>query len=130
GAQTSAPKKKGGGFFKIFKAPFKAVAHLFGKDDSKIARMSERDAARFESAPVVRVEDSTTARIEAADDNDQSARGCLARGSARRGSRPRTRASSTTSRSRRPVSASTTTPTATSRARAASSWATRTSPRS
>src|SRR5947209_8481483 len=82
GAQTSAPKKKGGGFFKIFKAPFKAVAHLFGKDDSKIARMSERDAARFESAPVVRVEDSTTARKEAADDNDQSARGCLARGRA------------------------------------------------
>src|SRR5947209_18099837 len=82
GAQTSAPKKKGGGFFKIFKAPFKAVAHLFGKDDSKIARMSERDAARFESAPVVRVDDSTTARKEAADDNDQSARGCLARGRA------------------------------------------------
>jgi Flp pilus assembly protein TadD len=82
GAQAGAPKKKGGGFFKIFKAPFKAVAHLFGKDDPKIARMTEKDAARFESAPVVRVEDSTTPRKEAPDDDDQSARACLARGRA------------------------------------------------
>src|SRR5919202_275043 len=82
GAQTGAPKKKGGGFFKIFKAPFKAVAHLFGKDDPKLARMTEKDAARFESAPVVRVEDSTTPRREATDDDDQSARACLARGRA------------------------------------------------
>src|SRR5919199_2756251 len=82
GAQTGAPKKKGGGFFKIFKAPFKAVAHLFGKDDPKLARMTEKDAARFESAPVVRVEDSTTPRREATDDDDQSERACLARGRA------------------------------------------------
>lgn len=82
GAQTGAPKKKGGGFFKIFKAPFKAVAHLFGKDDPKLARMTEKDAARFESAPVVRVEDSTTPRKQPVDDEDQSARACLARGRA------------------------------------------------
>jgi Flp pilus assembly protein TadD len=82
GAQTSAPKKKGGGLFRIFKAPFKAVEHLFGKDDSKLARMSEKDAARFESVAVARVEDSTTARKQAAGDGDQSAQGCLARGRA------------------------------------------------
>lgn len=81
GAQgASAPKKKGGGFFKIFKAPIKAVEHLFGKDDSKLARMSEKDAARFESVAVVRVEDNTTARRPGAGDDDQSAQGCLARG--------------------------------------------------
>src|SRR5947209_2892921 len=83
GAQdASAPKKKGGGFFRIFKAPFKAVEHLFGKGDSKLARMSEKDASRFESVAVVRVEDNTTARKQAAGDEDQSAQGCLARGRA------------------------------------------------
>jgi Flp pilus assembly protein TadD len=82
GAQTpDAPKKKGGIFSKIFKAPVKAVEKLLGKDDQKLARMTERDAARFESAGVVRVEDSTTGRKQVSED-DQSARGCLARGRA------------------------------------------------
>jgi Flp pilus assembly protein TadD len=66
GADAPAPKKKGGGLFgKILKAPFKAVGRLFGKDgdDKKgLARMTERDAERFESAAVVRVEDRDNTR--------------------------------------------------------------------
>lgn len=81
GAQTSATKKKGGIFSKIFKAPVHAVEKLFGKDDSKLARMTERDAERFESAGVVRVEDSTTEHKQVAND-DGSALGRLARGRA------------------------------------------------
>ena len=42
GAQAGATKKKGGGFFKIFKAPIKAVEHLFGRDDPKLARKQDR----------------------------------------------------------------------------------------
>jgi Flp pilus assembly protein TadD len=80
GAQTSAPKKKGGGFFKIFKAPIKAVEHLFGKGDSKLARMSDKDASHFESVAVVRVDDSTTAHARTAGDDDGSAQACLSRG--------------------------------------------------
>src|ERR671921_2963287 len=60
GPEAAAPKKKGGGLFgKIFKAPFKAVGKLFGKgdDDKGLARMTEKDAANFESVGVVRVED-------------------------------------------------------------------------
>src|SRR4051812_10593434 len=60
GSDAKAPKKKGGGLFgKIFKAPFKAVSKLFGRDgdDKGLARMTERDAERFESTGVVRVED-------------------------------------------------------------------------
>src|SRR5215217_4577005 len=58
GSDAATPKKKGGGLFgKILKAPFKAVGKLFGKgDDGKLARMTESDAARFESTAVVRVE--------------------------------------------------------------------------
>jgi Flp pilus assembly protein TadD len=76
--QSAAPKKKGGLFSKIFKAPANAVQKLFGHDDSKLARINDRDAARFESAGVVRVEDSTTGRKQVADDG--SAKACLARG--------------------------------------------------
>jgi Flp pilus assembly protein TadD len=86
GAEAGAPgatKKKGGGFLKIIKAPFKAVEHLFNKDDAnKLARISDKDAARFESAAVTRVDDSTTSRNQPLNEDDQSARGCLARGRA------------------------------------------------
>ena len=64
GSDAKAPaKKKGGLFGKIFKAPFKAVGKLFGKDDDKgLARMTEKDAERFESTGVVRVEDRDNKR--------------------------------------------------------------------
>ena len=56
GADAQGPKKKGGGLFgKILKAPFKAVGKIFGRggDDGRVARMTERDAERFESAEEV-----------------------------------------------------------------------------
>ena len=63
GSDAQAPSKKKGGIFgKIFKAPFKAVGKLFGKDDDKLARMTEKDAERFESTGVVRVEDRDNVR--------------------------------------------------------------------
>ncbi|HVF68169.1 MAG TPA: tetratricopeptide repeat protein [Pyrinomonadaceae bacterium] len=65
GSDAKAPEKKKGGIFgKIFKAPFKAVGKLFGKggDDKGLARMTEKDAANFESVGVVRVEDRDNAR--------------------------------------------------------------------
>jgi Flp pilus assembly protein TadD len=65
GAETRPAKKKGGLFGKIFKAPFRAVGKLFGRDgdDNKgLARISEKDAERFESAGVMRVEDRDNER--------------------------------------------------------------------
>jgi Flp pilus assembly protein TadD len=85
-AEAQPVKKKGGRWGRIFKAPFKAVGKLFkGGDDNKLRRMSESDAARFESAPAVRVEDARTgeakkARREAAE--SRSARDLLERGRA------------------------------------------------
>lgn len=80
---AQSPKKKGGGFFKILKAPFKAVGKIFGKggEDGKLARMTEKDSGRFESTGVVRVEDKTTERTRL-DESDGSARACLERGRA------------------------------------------------
>src|SRR5205085_10034616 len=82
-AGSDAPqKKKGGGFLHALKAPFKAVGRLFGRgDDGRVARMTEKDAARFESAAVVRVEDRDNSR-PAVPDGDGTARGCLERGRA------------------------------------------------
>ncbi len=53
-------KKKGGNkVARVFAAPFKAFGKLFSrKDDSKIQRMSEKDAEKFESVGVARVDDS------------------------------------------------------------------------
>jgi Flp pilus assembly protein TadD len=84
GAEAAAPKKKGGGLFgKIFKAPFKAVGKMFGKggDDGKLARMSEKDAERFESVGVLRVEDRDNKRQEVKDGGGD-ARDYLERGRA------------------------------------------------
>ena len=66
GAESPAPKKKGGGLFgKILKAPFKAVGKIFGRDDDgRLARMSEKDAEKSESTGVVRVEDRDNKRPE------------------------------------------------------------------
>ena len=44
---------QGNAFLRALKAPFKAIGRLFGrgkKDDNKLARISEKDAKRFESA--------------------------------------------------------------------------------
>jgi len=84
GSDAAQPKKKGGGLFgKIFKAPFKAVGKLFGKggDDGRVARMTEKDAERFESAGLVRVEDRDNPRSEVKDEGG-SARDYMERGRA------------------------------------------------
>ena len=85
-AAEARPKKKKGGWGRIFKAPFKAVGRLFkGGDEDKLRRMNESDAARFESTPAMRVDDARNAgtreaRAEAAE--SKSARELLERGRA------------------------------------------------
>jgi Tfp pilus assembly protein PilF len=58
------PKKKGGNkVVKVLTAPFRAVGRLFGRggnDENKIERMTEKDAERFESVGVTRIEDART----------------------------------------------------------------------
>ena len=82
GAAEAQPKKKGNRFSRFFKAPFKAVGKLFkGGGDNQLARLTEKDAARFESVGVVRVEDRDHRRAEAKS-GDGSARDHLERGRA------------------------------------------------
>lgn len=57
--QTVEKKKGGNKVARIFKAPFKAFGKLFGRgDDNKLRRMTEKDAEKFETVGVARVEDS------------------------------------------------------------------------
>jgi Tfp pilus assembly protein PilF len=60
------PQKKGGNkVVKVLAAPFKAFGRLFGGDDkNKVHRMSEKDAERFESAGVTRIEDARNPSIK------------------------------------------------------------------
>jgi len=83
GPDAAAPRKKGGGLFgKILKAPFKAVGKLFGRGgDGRLERMTEKDAERFESAAVLRVEDRDNKRPDVKDEGG-SARDYLERGRA------------------------------------------------
>jgi Tfp pilus assembly protein PilF len=54
-------KKSGNKVVKIFTAPFKAFGRLFShKDDNKLQRMTEKDAEKFESVGVSRIDDSRT----------------------------------------------------------------------
>jgi Flp pilus assembly protein TadD len=56
-------ERKGGGnkVVKILAAPFKAFGRLFShKDDNKLQRMTEKDAEKFQSVGVSRIEDSRT----------------------------------------------------------------------
>lgn len=83
GGDDAAPKKKKGNRFgRFFKAPFKAVSKLFGggDDDGKLARMTEKDAERFESVGVTRVEDATTGKKAADSNTPGTARDHLERG--------------------------------------------------
>lgn len=60
-SEPEKPKRKGNRFFRALKSPFKAVGKLFDRDggDGKLARMTEKDAERFESVGVVRVDDGS-----------------------------------------------------------------------
>ena len=64
GAEAGAtqPRKGGNKVVKVITAPFKAFGRLFGrgKDDDKLQRMSEKDADRFASVGVTKIEDATT----------------------------------------------------------------------
>ena len=54
----------GNGFVKVLTAPFRAIGRLFGagkKDDNKLHRISQKDAKKFETAPMTRVIDARTA---------------------------------------------------------------------
>lgn len=53
-------KKKGNKVARIFTAPFRALGKLFGKNDNKLQRMSDKDAEKFESVAVMRVSDERT----------------------------------------------------------------------
>jgi Flp pilus assembly protein TadD len=57
----SEKKRDGNKVARIFAAPFKALGKLFGKkDDHRFQRMTEKDAEKFESVGVARVDDSRT----------------------------------------------------------------------
>ena len=79
-ATEGKPKKKGNRFARFFKAPFKAVGKLFDGDDDKVRRMSEKDVAKFESAPLMRVDDNVTPLEKSVGDVGGTAKDCLARG--------------------------------------------------
>ena len=61
---SDQPRKKGGNkVVKVLAAPFKAFGKLFGRggdDKNKVYRMTEKDAERFETAGVTRIEDART----------------------------------------------------------------------
>lgn len=60
---SDQPRKKGGNkVVKVLAAPFKAFGKLFGRGDdkNKIYRMTEKDAERFETAGVTRIDDART----------------------------------------------------------------------
>src|SRR5215212_7057750 len=82
-AANDGAKKKGNRFARFFKAPFKAVGKLFGGDDDKMRRLSEKDVARFESAPLQRVDDARTPALKEVDRSEgETARDYLERGRA------------------------------------------------
>jgi len=58
-------KKNGNKVVRIFAAPFKALGRLFSnKDDHKFQRMTEKDAEKFESVGVARVEDGRSPAVK------------------------------------------------------------------
>src|SRR5215204_3645075 len=53
-------KRKGNKVARIFTAPFRALGKLFGKNNNKLQRMSDKDADKFESVGVLKVNDERT----------------------------------------------------------------------
>jgi Tfp pilus assembly protein PilF len=54
-AGNDSDSKKGNKVVRIVTAPFKALGKLFHHDDSKLKRMTEKDAEKFESVPAALV---------------------------------------------------------------------------
>lgn len=59
-AGVDQPKKKGNKVVKVLAAPFKMFGRLFGGGDdrNKVHRMTEKDAERFETVGVTKIEDA------------------------------------------------------------------------
>ncbi len=77
-ADAAPKKKKGGGFMHFIKAPFKAVERIFDhdKDDDKVRRLNEKDVKNFESANVLRVNDSRNPAAAAVESNGTAREHC------------------------------------------------------
>jgi Tfp pilus assembly protein PilF len=60
------PKKKGNKVVKVLAAPFKMFGRLFGggDDTNKVHRMTEKDAARFETVGITRIEDANNKPVK------------------------------------------------------------------
>jgi Tfp pilus assembly protein PilF len=60
------PKKKGNKVVKVLAAPFKMIGRLFGggDDTNKVHRMTEKDAERFETTGVTRIEDANNKPVK------------------------------------------------------------------
>ena len=81
-AGVDQPKKKGGNkVVKVLAAPFKMFGRLFGggDDTNKIHRMTEKDAERFETAGVTRIEDARNQSVKR-DTSQASAKGHMEAG--------------------------------------------------
>jgi hypothetical protein len=58
GTTSETNSKKGNKVVRLVAAPFKALGRLFGhKHEQKLERMTEKDAAKFASVGVMRVDD-------------------------------------------------------------------------
>lgn len=76
-ASTEKSKEDGNGFVRALKAPFKAIGRLFGggkkNEQSKVQRMSNDDAKRFESVAARTVSDGRVITKEASSDVNRDA---------------------------------------------------------
>jgi len=72
---SDAPRKGGNGFVRVMSAPFRALGRLFGggkKNEQQARAISNKDAKKFESAPLTRIKDATTP-VVTPDSNSASA---------------------------------------------------------
>jgi Tfp pilus assembly protein PilF len=65
-AGVDQPKKKGNKVVKVLAAPFKMIGRLFGggDDTNKVHRMTEKDAERFETVGVTKIEDARNQSVK------------------------------------------------------------------
>lgn len=69
-------KKSDNTFVRVIKAPFRAIGRLFGrgkKDENKLHRLSEKDAKKFDAAPLTRIVDATSVPTTQPSNKDLSA---------------------------------------------------------
>src|SRR5215813_11102702 len=77
GAEVGVQPKKGGNkIVKVIAAPFKAFGRLFGhgNDENKVSRMTEKDAEKFATVGVTRIEDANNPKTERKENSASSAR--------------------------------------------------------